>query len=129
MHGVCDMNRRMNWKTGNVVNEETFTARCQDVVKMNVNSPASLCDIVSKLKCVFIEVTAESAEWEARVKAMKSLCAVPLAGATESANFLSLQQSLINFLQTLLRENRSKVVMEACFTTAYLAKELGIKFP
>jgi len=106
------------------VDEDTFSRAFEDVPTVQLFSARELED---QLTAIRETIADPNKDWSKRVDALKKVRSLLIAGA---ANFdeLSVHLRLLEPpFQTSVKDLRSQVVREACYTIAYLSEQLGHK--
>nr|CAD7195842.1 unnamed protein product [Timema douglasi] len=106
------------------VDEETFTRSFEDVPTVQLFSARELDEHINQIKDI---ISDPNNDWNKRMDALKKVRSLMIAGA---ANFDELYVHLRTLeipFQASVKDLRSQVVREACFTIAYLSEQLGNK--
>lgn len=106
------------------VDEDTFSRAFEDVPTVQLFSARELED---QLTAIRETISDPNKDWSKRVDALKKVRSLLIAGA---ANFDELYVHLRLLeppFQTSVKDLRSQVVREACYTIAYLSEQLGHK--
>ncbi|CAG2066846.1 unnamed protein product, partial [Timema podura] len=106
------------------VDEETFTRSFEDVPTVQLFSARELDEHINQIKDI---ISDPNNDWNKRMDALKKVRSLMIAGA---ANFDELYVHLRTLeipFQASVKDLRSQVVREACFTIAFLSEQLGNK--
>ncbi|PNF29241.1 CLIP-associating protein 2, partial [Cryptotermes secundus] len=106
------------------VDEETFSKAFEDVPTLQLFSARELEEQLTTIR----ETIADpNKDWSKRVDALKKVRSLLIAGAGNFDELYVHLRLLEPPFQTSVKDLRSQVVREACYTIAYLSEQLGHK--
>ncbi|GFG38732.1 hypothetical protein Cfor_02767, partial [Coptotermes formosanus] len=106
------------------VDEDTFSRAFEDVPTVQLFSARELED---QLTAIRETISDPNKDWSKRVDALKKVRSLLIAGAANFDELYIHLRLLEPPFQTSVRDLRSQVVREACYTIAYLSEQLGHK--
>ncbi|XP_069703536.1 CLIP-associating protein 1 isoform X4 [Periplaneta americana] len=106
------------------VDEETFSRAFEDVPTIQLFSARELEE---QLTAIRETIADPNKDWSKRVDALKKVRSLIIAGASSFDELHVHLRLLEPPFQTSVKDLRSQVVREACYTIAYLSEQLGHK--
>ncbi|KDR12058.1 CLIP-associating protein 1 [Zootermopsis nevadensis] len=104
------------------VDEETFSRAFEDVPTIQLFSAR---DLEKQLTVIRETIADPNKDWSKRVDALKKVRSLVIAGASSFDEFYAHLKLLEPSFQTSVKDLRSQVVREACYTIAFLSEQLG----
>lgn len=106
------------------IDEQDVLKSFENIPKVNVGTVHDLETVLTTIKNVIRD---SNEEWSKRVEHLKKLRALVKAGWGKQEEFVSEIRHMVSSFDMAVRDLRSQVVRETCYTICYLAQELGLK--
>ncbi|KAJ9591272.1 hypothetical protein L9F63_002175, partial [Diploptera punctata] len=106
------------------VDEETFSRAFRDVPTINLFSARELEEQLTAIRETIADA---NKDWSKRVESLKKVRSLLIAGASGFDELYVHLRLLEQPFQTSVKDLRSQVVREACYTIAYISEQLGHK--
>ncbi|XP_053201812.1 CLIP-associating protein 1-like [Panonychus citri] len=104
--------------------EEMFIKSFEDVPMIHFGSTKELEDELSRIRDW---LGGKSSDWTKRINGLKRLRSVLMSNSTDMKIFLDWFKGLELAFIPCVKDLRSQVVRETCFTIAYISQKLGLK--